>query len=193
MLQFLSKKEYTGKCERLKINTITLNWFRLNRCLDLCCKQPTNHLSHPSLWSAAAPVWNQPVSRCKFPSIILRITSGTLVRGCEGTCSALPGHCVSVNVGYLWGQSSTGLVRSKQVWDSCMYACMSEMWITQELRSWLYFKLFYHVCYKTVIVAEMKRQTCKHQSQTQCLCIFLFSLLDVFNHITYLLLCCPQV
>lgn len=71
----------------------------LNRCLDLCYKQSTNHHSHPSLWSAAPLVCNQPVSGCKFPSQTLRTSSGERwLSGCEETCSVLPGHCVSVGV-----------------------------------------------------------------------------------------------
>lgn len=104
-LQFLRKK-LLKKCEKTEGAP--------NRCLDLCFKHSTNHLPHPSLWSAAPLVCNQPISGCKFPSWMLRFSSGTLVRGCEETCSVLPGHCVSVHVwgrqgGSLKGQSSAGL------------------------------------------------------------------------------------
>lgn len=53
--------------------TVTVNW-----CLDLCFKHSTNHLRHPSQWSAAPRVCNQPVSGCKFRPRALRISSGVV-------------------------------------------------------------------------------------------------------------------
>lgn len=115
-LQFLRKNKILKVWkteETLKRNSHVT----LNRCLYLCYKHSTNHHSHPSLWSAAPLVCRQTISGCKFPSQILRISSGMSVRGCEETCLVLPGHCVSVRVwGWgcrLKGQSSTGIVKPK--------------------------------------------------------------------------------
>lgn len=92
-------------------------------CLDLCYKHSTNHPPHPSLWSAAPLVCNQPVSGCKFPSWALRFSSGTLVRGCEETCSVLPGHCLSVHVWGRWGGSLKG--QSSTCLNNCsLFVCL---------------------------------------------------------------------
>ncbi len=88
----------------------------LNRCLDLCYKHSTNHLPHPSLWSAAPLVCKQPISGCKFPSQILRISWWTLVRGCEETCSVLPGHCASVHVS--GGEAAVRKVRVQRAYKA---------------------------------------------------------------------------
>lgn len=96
--------------EALKRNSHVI----LNRCLDSCCKHSTNHLPHPSLWSAAPLVCNQPASGCKFTSQILRISSGDVgvwmwrnLLGASRSLCVCPGGWS----GRLKGQSSTAICK----------------------------------------------------------------------------------
>lgn len=108
-------------------------WVRPNRCLDLCCKHPTNHLHHPSQQSASPPTTTTPHLLCaaslflvvNFTPQIVRISSGTLERRREETWWYF---LVIVPLAYIWGREwhrpLKGQSSNNKLTTNPQYKCM---------------------------------------------------------------------
>lgn len=142
----------------------------VNRCLDLCFKHSTNHLRHPSQWSAAPRVCNQPVSGCKFQPRALRISSGVvgvwMWRNLLSTswslclCAHLGGE-VLVSRRQLKGQSSANISLNNVLHVASLHLLTS-----------VYFNTFY-------FYAAIKKRLIIFGSQ------FLFPVCNVLWHMSY--------